>query len=250
MNSKNYEHIFKFINTFKPIGFDGIDRNDSFIVDLEKLMDNIHQCFFVADLLQLKIIFTSEGCRKLTGISKGPINPYHFMDTTHPEDLHRRTLGLSKLIKMANDLFVAKQGKAILSLNLRTGIAANTYSDFLVQCYMFYTEIPYPTVFVIIIRTKIDQFKNKKYKFHYYAGEDLSYFRFPDKNLLETGNVFSEREFEIIQLIKSGMDSQTVAQKLFISKNTVNTHRRNILKKTEKKNLSELISYLKDTGVL
>jgi len=46
------------------------------------------------------------------------------------------------------------------------------------------------------------------------------------------------------------MDSDQIAEKLFLSVHTVNTHRRNILEKTEKPSISELIYDLKDRGVL
>ena len=60
--------------------------------------------------------------------------------------------------------------------------------------------------------------------------------------------IFTDREFEIIILIREGMDSQTIAEKLFISPHTVDTHRRNILKKTGKASTSELIIDLQDRG--
>ena len=46
------------------------------------------------------------------------------------------------------------------------------------------------------------------------------------------GNIFSEREFEIIKLVNEGLDSEHIAEKLFLSKHTVNTHRKNILDKS------------------
>ena len=64
------------------------------------------------------------------------------------------------------------------------------------------------------------------------------------------GNVFSSREFEIIRLIEAGLSSEQIAEKLFLSHYTVNTHRRNILTKTGKKNISDLIYELKERGVL
>ena len=45
---------------------------------------------------------------------------------------------------------------------------------------------------------------------------------------------FQIREFEIIKLIESGLSSEQIAEKLFMSRYTVNTHRRNILEKTGK----------------
>jgi DNA-binding CsgD family transcriptional regulator len=64
------------------------------------------------------------------------------------------------------------------------------------------------------------------------------------------GNIFSEREFEIIKLIGSGMESDQIADKLFLSVHTVNTHRRNILEKCGKSHISELIYELQEQGVL
>ena len=64
------------------------------------------------------------------------------------------------------------------------------------------------------------------------------------------GNIFSDREFEIIKLIHSGLQSEQIAEKLFLSRHTVNTHRKNILDKTGKAHISDLIYYLQERGQL
>lgn len=51
----------------------------------------------------------------------------------------------------------------------------------------------------------------------------------------------TDREIEITQLIIEGKTSKEIAEKLFISKLTVDTHRKNILRKTGAKNFEELI---------
>ena len=65
-----------------------------------------------------------------------------------------------------------------------------------------------------------------------------------------TGHTFSEREFEIIKLIEKGLSSELISEKLFLSVHTVNTHRRNILEKTGKAHISDLIYDLRQNGVL
>jgi DNA-binding NarL/FixJ family response regulator len=52
----------------------------------------------------------------------------------------------------------------------------------------------------------------------------------------------TQREMEIIQLISEGLTSQEMADKLFISPRTVDTHRANLLKKLAVKNSMELIN--------
>jgi DNA-binding CsgD family transcriptional regulator len=75
-------------------------------------------------------------------------------------------------------------------------------------------------------------------------------FRLPDEELLTIGPPFSNREFEINTLIETGMSSEQISHKLFISPHTVNTHRRNILQKTGHTQVSELIYSLQRDGLM
>ncbi|WP_295121604.1 DNA-binding response regulator [uncultured Chitinophaga sp.] len=52
----------------------------------------------------------------------------------------------------------------------------------------------------------------------------------------------SAREIEIIQCLAEGMSSNAIAVKLNISENTVNTHRRNLLKKYDLERTSEMVA--------
>jgi DNA-binding NarL/FixJ family response regulator len=53
----------------------------------------------------------------------------------------------------------------------------------------------------------------------------------------------SEREIEVIKLLADGLTSQQIAEKLFVSDHTIRTHRKNILKKTNLLNTSQLIQF-------
>lgn len=53
----------------------------------------------------------------------------------------------------------------------------------------------------------------------------------------------SERELEIIRLLSEGLTSQEIADRLFLSVRTVETHRKSILDKLELKNVAGLIRY-------
>ncbi len=63
-------------------------------------------------------------------------------------------------------------------------------------------------------------------------------------------NFFSKREIEILEHLKIGSSSQEIADLLFISKNTVDTHRRNMLRKAGCINTTELVTFARDKGVL
>lgn len=62
-------------------------------------------------------------------------------------------------------------------------------------------------------------------------------------------SILSQRELSVLHLVTKGLSSKEIADKLFISKHTVDTHRRNILHKTNCKNATELINYTSSKNI-
>ena len=60
---------------------------------------------------------------------------------------------------------------------------------------------------------------------------------------------FSKRELEIIGLIKDGLSSKMIAGEIHISQHTVQTHRKNIMRKIGGGNMTELLSFCKQNGI-
>jgi len=54
----------------------------------------------------------------------------------------------------------------------------------------------------------------------------------------------SLREVEVLQLISIGLNSNEISEKLQLAANTIKTHRRNILKKLQVKNMQQAIRHL------
>ena len=73
-----------------------------------------------------------------------------------------------------------------------------------------------------------------------------------DKNEKEeqTQSILTERETEVLKLIAEGMSSTQVAEKLFISIHTINSHRKNILRKLDLKSPAQLILYAIEHGLI
>jgi DNA-binding CsgD family transcriptional regulator len=67
----------------------------------------------------------------------------------------------------------------------------------------------------------------------------------PDKEAMLTA-----REKEVLLLISKGLISKQIADKLFISVNTVNTHRQRILEKLQADNAIEAIKYASKLGLI
>jgi len=241
VNPHSYSHFIKFTETYAGTGFTGINSEAPLMIELEKLTEKNDQFFVLADFIHIQVLYTSKRSLQMIGIEPAFVSPYHFFEATHPDDIERHSRGRSKLFKMAQQLFIDEKGHALLSANLKLRNPSGGYSEMLFQCYLFYSTIPYKTVYLLEVHTNIDWFKSTKNKYHNYVGDDLSYFRYPDEELLEIGNKLSDREFEILKLIESGLSSEQVAEKLFLSVHTVNTHRGNILSKTGFNTISELI---------
>ena len=220
------------------------------MVKLEELMEMNDQYFQVFDLGQMKFLFTSKRIFHMLGIKAEEINPGHYTQLIHPEDEERLGQARARVYKMEKEIFHAQKGSALTSYNLWVRNAAGNYNNLFVQDYMFYSPIPYKVVFLIQVITNIDWYRMKKDRFHHYTGNDLSLFRFPDQKLLEIGPDLSFREFEIIRLIADGFSSKEIADKLFLSIHTVNTHRSNILGKSGKSQISDLIYEFKEKGLL
>ncbi|PIB36198.1 hypothetical protein BFP72_12740 [Reichenbachiella sp. 5M10] len=72
------------------------------------------------------------------------------------------------------------------------------------------------------------------------------------KNLKTKGHVgeayLTDRERDIIRLLADGFTTNEIAEKLFISVHTVDTHRKNLLTKLNQKNIASLIRYAVEKG--
>ena len=71
-----------------------------------------------------------------------------------------------------------------------------------------------------------------------------------DKNKKPLGSKLTKREIEVIRLIATEHTSVQIAEKLFISLNTAETHRKNIFRKANVKNMAGLIRYAIKNGII
>lgn len=74
-------------------------------------------------------------------------------------------------------------------------------------------------------------------------------YHFPSAELI-TEQKLSLREKEILQLLSKGLISKEIADKLFISVNTVNTHRQRIIEKLNVSNTAEAVQYAGRLGLI
>jgi DNA-binding NarL/FixJ family response regulator len=69
-------------------------------------------------------------------------------------------------------------------------------------------------------------------------------------NLKGKDEIFSQREREVLDLLAKGKSSKEIADTLFITERTVESHRKNMIEKGRVKNTVELIAYAYALGVI
>jgi len=248
--NSDYNIFFKLIEAYGPKVFSEIDPNDSLITEAEEIMNQNDQFFYFGDLILFHILYTSKRSLDMLGVEPADLSPLKFYQALHPDEMQRNILYKNVLTKTAHDFFLAEKGHKLLSTSFQVKNAKGKYINVLSQFFLYYSEVPYKSVFVFKVHTNIDWYKKHKSAYHYYLGEDMSNFRYPDEELLQIANVFSKREFDILHLLEKGYSTEHLAEKLFLSPNTIKTHRRNILRKSGKANIPELIFDLKEHGYL
>ncbi|MDB5272712.1 MAG: regulatory protein LuxR [Chitinophagaceae bacterium] len=126
----------------------------------------------------------------------------------------------------------------------------NKYHWFLLDAHIIESDKNGYPLRSVVTMTNIDLVK--KDDLIYYnilKKDDLGFFatifhgtlRDPDRN---DSSGLTAREMEVIHLISEGYKNVEISKKLFISLNTVQTHRKNILKKIKCKGTAELTKYV------
>jgi hypothetical protein len=246
----SYSIFFDFIESYLPTGFLNINADDPIMQQLERVMEENEQFITMADLSQIKFLFVSKGLRQMIGVEPSELNPGHFVEVTHPDDLSRLGLLRAQTFVVEKEVLETDKGSALVSFTIRLRNPAGEYHNHLCQAYFFYSPGPYKAVYLLQVISKVDWYKMKKQDYHHYKGKDFSLFKYPDEHLLKISPGLSEREMEIIKLIGSGLSSKQIADKIFLSVHTVNTHRSNILEKSGKASVPDVIYGLKEQGLL
>ena len=246
----DYSGLIHFFENSIAQSFRNLNPDDPDLLSLEKKLNETGQFFFILDVIQLTGIFYSKGAYSFFGVKSGQMNPAVVYTAIHPDDVKRFNNARAKLIKLGMEVFNKPMGKIYLSSNFRVKNSTGQYVDLLFQDYVCLADTSPKKAYIIQVHTNITGMIKFRNGYHYYAGPDLSYFRYPDKDYLKIGNFFTKREWEIIKYIAEGLESDQIAKNLFLSKHTINRHRQNILKKTGKRTTHDLVIDFQEKGLI
>lgn len=200
--------------------------------------------FFIIDFFDMSISHVSDSVYEMHGFNPGELTINDILGTLHPEDIGF----VIKAEDFLTTFFVNKVGREKLmrykiSYNYRARLKDGSYVLFNHQALMLTLDENGGYGKSLIINTRIDHLghtPNYKVSLIGLHGEPS----FMNLDISENAEVpisFSKREIEIVKSIAAGLNSQEIADKLFIAESTVKKHRKNILAKAECKNTAQLV---------
>ena len=216
--------------------------------------------FFIRDYSQGKYVFIDPSYKEILGYEAEDLTkagPFFFASWFHPSDFKIFSeKAFPETIKFLKKQHPDDRLKFSSSLNYRIKTQNGKYLSVLQRStYYLHPDTGQPLAVVGFV-SDITHYKDDTKIIHTiekidWATSVLSrdpvykavYYPEPENRL------FSKREMEILQLMCQGLTSKEIAKKLFVSINTINNHRKNILQKSNCRNVSELVNYALKSGL-
>lgn len=201
--------------------------------------------------------YVSKNFTSCTGLSRDKMingGMDYFWSIFHPEDVEPWLKCLTDLMTFTMTKLTDKQRKKMsYTWNYRIKTASNTYVNIIQNTTPLQFDDSHKPIIGMAHYTvlegdiKMDICACAKYLNDKNEYETLFYQNESTSNLL---SFISNRERDVVRLIITKKTSEEIANKLNISKHTVDTHRRNILKKLHIDSTFELVNYFKNNPKL
>lgn len=220
---------------------------------LNYLSDTGNTASFIFDLYRQQYIYASQNFNEMLGIDLQKLVSDEGMKTIdnliHPNDNHQFEQMQLDLYSFLFSLPVSRKMDYKHIYSFRIINSNNECIRFVSQQQVLELDVTGNIWLVAgIIDLAPDQNSDQEFEcsiLNYKTGKKLSPSDFIDGTVKLT-----KREKEILLLVKHGLLSKEISDKLSISINTVNIHRQNILQKTHTNNSIEAIRFAEKMGLL
>ncbi|GAB3659291.1 hypothetical protein GCM10028791_32680 [Echinicola sediminis] len=208
--------------------------------------------YYILDFYDFSITHISPEFQKIHGISPENIRTIDdVLALTHPDDMDFVAKAEETAIAFVSQLGVEKFTQYKVSYNFRYTTSSGNYELFNHQALILTIDEKGNFIKSINIHTNINHLtKRNNHKISFIGLAGLPSFlnidvypkeeKYNEKALRH--NNFSKREIEIMKMIADGIETKIIADKLFISLETVKSHRKNMLRKTGCTNSTELVA--------
>lgn len=242
--SDYFEHVDLLNDIIEPVEeIPGHEFKTSQIKDdLSKCMVLPNQMIYATSYNPLSVFF-SRNSKVFLGIPKQELNPDLIISTIHEDDVSFVLEAIKNCFRWMPDN-KEKAKDVLFSVEYRIRKANNTVINVQrnTRVPIFDNQgNPYISVSVLteIKSRHAEDFIPKAVIYDPYTGKEFMYIK---TDLYNQYNI-SRRERDVMLMLCQGMTSKLIADKLFISKHTVDGHRRSLLEKTQTTNTTELVSF-------
>ena len=251
---KNYKAVLKVWNVTSS---DEPDTNDSDPALTNPILTNIlnqsANVTWILDIRTRRFTFISENTRELFGyeavnyIDKGQI--FH-EGIKHPEDAANSWKLICSIWNVLTVIPAANRAGYKFSYDYRIIRPDGNVVRLLEQSSVLQQDSRGDITHLLGVCTDITQWKkNGTQLASLSSSKDKQYFLFNSESD-GAKSILSKREIEILKLISEGHSSKYIADKLFISFHTVNTHRQKMIEKTNTKNTGGLVQFAVCNGLI
>lgn len=201
--------------------------------------------YYIFNISSISIEFVQDQMTAILGYTKEEFTVETLFSKIHPDDVAHFINFENTTVDFLSKLPVDKIQKYKIRYDFRIENSKGEYVRILQQSIAIETSTDGAIIRTLGMHTDITQLKRENKPSLSFIGLDGE----PTFNDVKAINVvyqpselLSSREKEIVTYIANGFKSYQISQLLFIEKSTVDTHRKNILKKTNCNSFSELIA--------
>lgn len=211
-----------------------------------ELFDHSNQFFFLADYSTLRILYVSPNIINVLGYAPGEFDFARFFGIIHPDD-SKAVFEIGKMVLSRELNYIAGGSSRHIALYMayraaksngkytRISLTISRHSD---QDGGIYDMVEIRDITHVRCGTVVT--------FALLGGKPLK--ELPQES--RKGLSISGREQEIIYYISQGYTSRKIANELNLSEFTVNTHRKNIMRKTGTSNMVDMLLFAANNGII
>jgi len=237
---------------FESYGHDSLHEHINKIIELDAFLPYNSTFFCLTNTQTLSFEFVSKNMFSCLGIKSSVLKEKgmrYFWSRMHPDDVEPWLSALNELMNLTvNEISIDERKKMSYTWNYRFKNAKGKYVNIIQNTTPLEFDIDNKPILglahytVLSHKIKMDVCATAKF-LNANNEYETKYFNNFSQKLLTNG--VSNRERDIIRLLVLNYSSKEIASKLFITSNTVDTHRRNIIHKLNIHTTGELVALLK-----
>lgn len=237
---------------FKSYGHDSLEKHINKVIELDAFLPYSSTFFCITNTQTLSFEYISKNMKSCLGLEIALIKEKgmrYFWSRIHSDDVESWLAALNELMNYTvNEISIEQRTRMNYTWNYRFKNSKDEYVNIVQNTTPLEFDIEKKPIIglahytVLNSNIKMDVCASAKW-LNDNNEYETKYFNNFSQKLLTDG--ISNRERDIIRLLVLNNSSKEIAEKLHISPNTVDTHRRNILKKMNISSTGELVGMLK-----